>query len=66
MPPSTSLWMLSIVATSHPTDIGCDVRFALTQTTCGNSKGLKLGCLIKPLARKVEAVPTVDMTERLS
>jgi hypothetical protein len=66
MPPSTSLWMLSIVGTSHPTDIGCDVQFVLIRTTCGNSKGLKFGCLIKPLARKVEAVPTVDMTERLS
>lgn len=66
MPPSTSLWMLSIVATWHPTDIGCDVRFALIRTTCGNSNGLKFGCLIKPLARKGAAVPTVDMTERLS
>jgi len=30
MPHNTLPWTLSVEAISHPTDIGCDVRFAST------------------------------------
>lgn len=63
MPLSISLWTLLIVAISHPIGIGCDVQFPSIRTTYGNSNVLKLDCLIKPLARKDAAVPTVGMTE---